>query len=68
MAKLALYNAVEIVGTKGKEAIISFTEGDEQRMMLMGLKRFTKYVNYPNVIELRKTISNKVIAENKYCF
>ena len=68
MAKLALYNAVEIIGAKGKEAIISFTEGDEQRMMLMGLKRFTKYVNYPNVIELRKTIANKVIAENKYCF
>jgi len=68
MAKLALYNAVEIIGTKGKEGIISFAEGDEQRMMLMGLKRFTKYVNYPNVIELRKTIANKVIAENKYCF
>jgi len=28
---------------KGKEGIVSFAEGDEQRMMLMGLKRFTKY-------------------------
>jgi len=47
--KLYLYNAVEIVQSKGKEGIISFAEGDEQRMMLMGLKRFTKYTNYPNV-------------------
>ena len=40
MAKLYLYNAVEIVIKNGKEGIISFAEGDEQRMMLMGLKRF----------------------------
>src|SRR5690606_5524244 len=37
MAQLYLYNAVDIVYTKGKEGIISFAEGDEQRMMLMGL-------------------------------
>jgi alkylation response protein AidB-like acyl-CoA dehydrogenase len=68
MAKLNLFNAVEMSNKKGKEAIFSFTEGDEQRMMLMGLKRFTKYVNNPNVIELRKAIANKIIDENKYCF
>ncbi|MDG2150952.1 MAG: acyl-CoA dehydrogenase family protein, partial [Polaribacter sp.] len=50
MAKLYLYNAVDIIIKNGKEGIISFAEGDEQRMLLMGLKRFTKYVNYPNVI------------------
>ncbi|HKJ06053.1 MAG TPA: acyl-CoA dehydrogenase family protein [Flavobacteriaceae bacterium] len=68
MAKLSLFNAVEATITNGKEAIFGFSEGDEQRMMLMGLKRFTKYVNNPNPIELRKTIANKVIEENKYCF
>jgi len=68
MAKVNLYNATEIIATKGKEAIISFTKDDEQRMMLMGLKRFTKYVNYPNVIKLRNLIADKIIAENKYCF
>ncbi|PHQ56841.1 MAG: acyl-CoA dehydrogenase [Lutibacter sp.] len=68
MAKLSLFNATEIVYRKGKESIISFTNGDEQRMMLMGLKRFTKYTNNPNVIELRKTIANKIISENQYCF
>ena len=68
MSQLYLYNAVEIIIKNAKEGIISFAEGDEQRMMLMGLKRFTKYANYPNVVELRNTIAEKLKAENKYCF
>ena len=68
MAKLYLYHAVDIVEEKGKESIISFAEGDEQRMMLMGLKRFTKYANYPDIVDLRIEIAEKVKAENKYCF
>ena len=68
MSKLYLYHAVDIVEEKGKESIISFAEGDEQRMLLMGLKRFTKYVNYPDIVDLRKEIAEKVKAENKYCF
>ena len=68
MAKLYLYHAVDIVTQKGKEGIVSFSEGDEQRMMLMGLKRFTKYTNMPNVIGLREKIAAKIISENKYAF
>ncbi len=68
MAKLYLFNAVETIKKNGMEGIISFAEGDEQKMMLMGLKRFTKYTNYPNVVDLRNTIAEKVKAENKYCF
>lgn len=68
MAQLYLYNAVDIITQKGKEGIASFAEGDEQRMMLMGLRRFTKYVNMPNVVKLREIIAAKLIAENKYCF
>jgi len=68
MAKLNLSNAVGIINEKGKEAIVYFADGDEQRMMLMGLKRFTKYTNIPNVISLRKEIAAILIEENKYCF
>ncbi|PKP13842.1 MAG: acyl-CoA dehydrogenase [Bacteroidetes bacterium HGW-Bacteroidetes-3] len=68
LAQLNLYNAVDKINNFGKEAILYIAEGDEQRMMLMGLKRFTKYVNNPNPIALRKVIAQKVIAENKYCF
>ncbi|MEX0275350.1 MAG: acyl-CoA dehydrogenase family protein, partial [Flavobacteriaceae bacterium] len=68
MTQLYLYNAVEKIIQKGKEGIISFAEGDEQRMMLMGLKRFTKYQNFPNVAALRKTIADAVAADNGYTF
>jgi hypothetical protein len=68
MAQLYLYHAVDIINQKAKEGIVSFAEGDEQHMMLMGLKRFTKYQNQPNVVALRNMIADKVIAENKYPF
>ncbi len=68
MAKLNLFHAIDVIETAGKHSIISFTEGDEQRMMLMGLKRYIKYVNMPNIIELRNIIADKVTEENRYCF
>ena len=68
MAKLYLYKAVDMVTQKGKESVISFAEGDEQRMMLMGLRRFTKYANMPNIIALREMITTKLVVENEYCF
>ena len=68
MSQLYLYNAVEVISKSAKSGIISFAEGDEQRMMLMGLKRFTKYTNYPNVAELRNSIAEQVNKENSYCF
>ncbi|MDX1333952.1 MAG: acyl-CoA dehydrogenase family protein, partial [Robiginitalea sp.] len=68
MAQLYLYEAVDIVIRKGKEAIVSFAEGDEQRMMLMGLKRFTKYQNQPNVAALRELIADRVAEDNGYAF
>ena len=68
MSKLYLYHAVDIIEEKGKESIISFAEGDEQRMLLMGLRRFTKYSNYPDIVDLRNEIAEKVKKENKYCF
>ncbi|NQY28614.1 MAG: acyl-CoA dehydrogenase, partial [Flavobacteriaceae bacterium] len=68
MSQLYLYNAVDIITKNAKEGIISFAEGDEQRMMLMGLKRFTKYVNMPNVVALRIQIADRLKDENRYCF
>ena len=66
MAKLNLFHAIDVIETAGKHSIISFSTGDEQRMMLMGLKRYIKYVNMPNIIELRNIIADKVTEENKY--
>ena len=66
MARLNLYKAVEIITTNAKEGIISFSEGDEQRMMLAGLRRFTKYVNTPNPIALTEKIAAHFIEKGSY--
>jgi hypothetical protein len=68
MAKLNLAEAVDKIKKSGREAICGFAEGDDQRLLLMGLKRFTKYANEPNTIALRKEISARLIEENNYCF
>ncbi|WP_374443167.1 acyl-CoA dehydrogenase family protein [Epilithonimonas sp.] len=66
MARLNLYKAVEIITTNAKEGIVSFSEGDEQRMMLAGLRRFTKYVNTPNPIALTEKIATHFIEKGSY--
>ena len=68
MIKLNTFHCVEKVKSQAREAIISFTQKDEQRILLMGLKRYTKYQNYPNIVQLRKTISSKLVEQGKYCF
>jgi alkylation response protein AidB-like acyl-CoA dehydrogenase len=60
-----LNDAVDAVNKAGKDAINAFAEGDEQRMMLLGLKRFTKMAPY-NGKNARRRIAEKLIAENKY--
>jgi len=68
MTRLYLYDAVELINQKGKEAIISFSGGDEQKMLLMGLRRFTRYQNFPNISKLIQEIADQLIQENEYCF
>ena len=68
MVELQLFKSVEIIKTEATRGIISFTEGDEQRMMLSGLRRFTRYNEYPNIVNLKTDIADMLIAENKYTF
>ena len=67
MSKLFLYSAIKNCQRSGEEVILSFAEGDEKKMLLMGLKRFTKGYNI-NPKQLRRSIAAKLIEENKYCF
>ena len=66
MAQLNLYKAIEKIIAAAKEGIVSFAEGDEQRMMLSGLRRFTKYTNQPNVIALTEKIAKHFVEKNSY--
>ncbi len=65
--RVYINDAADRINKNGKEAINSFSEGDEQRMMLMGLKRFTKTEPF-NSKEARRSVAAKLIAENKYCY
>ena len=65
MMRCYLNDAVDKVNKAGKEAINAFAGGDEQRMMLLGLKRFTKTEPF-NSKDARRRIADKLIAENKY--
>lgn len=67
MMKIYLYGAVDKVAIAGKEALYSFAEGDEQRMMLVGLRRFTKTEPF-NVKEARQRVAKQLIDANKYCY
>ncbi|MCG8384247.1 MAG: acyl-CoA dehydrogenase family protein [Cytophagales bacterium] len=67
MMRVYLYEAIEKAAYAGKQAIYAFAEGDEQRMMLMGLKRFTKLDPY-NLKEARRRIADHVIEKNEYPF
>jgi alkylation response protein AidB-like acyl-CoA dehydrogenase len=62
-----LYDAADKLHKFGKDALNSFAEGDELKMMLMGLKRFTKQKPF-NVKEARRRIATHLVAEGKYCY
>lgn len=67
MAQIYLSEAVDKINVAAKEAIGSFTKGDEQKVMLMGLKRFTKSELY-NTKELRRQVADYMIDQGKYPF
>jgi hypothetical protein len=67
MLRTYLFDSADRINKAGKDAICSFAEGDELRLMLMGIKRFTKVEPY-NTKMSRQRIAQKMIDENKYCF
>ena len=67
MARVYLYDAAERIFSAGRNALNSFAEGDERRMMLMGLKRFTKVEDF-NTVAARRKVAEQLIEANKYCF
>lgn len=67
LTKVYISDALERINLSGKHAITAFNDGDMLRIMLMGLKRFTKLDPF-NTIAARRRIADKMIAENGYCF
>jgi alkylation response protein AidB-like acyl-CoA dehydrogenase len=62
-----LYDSADLVNKHGKDALNAFGSGDELRMMLLGLKRFTKAEPF-NSKDARRRIAAKLIDAGNYCF
>jgi len=67
IARVYLDSVVDHVSIAGKQALNAFAEGDELRMMLMGLRRFTKTEPF-NSKEARQRIARQLIEANRYCY
>jgi alkylation response protein AidB-like acyl-CoA dehydrogenase len=67
MSQVYLSEAIDKINASAKEAIASFTKGDEQKVMLMGLKRYTK-ADLVNTKVLRRQIADYMIEQGKYPF
>jgi alkylation response protein AidB-like acyl-CoA dehydrogenase len=67
LARVYISDSLERINLSGKHAITAFNEGDTLRIMLMGLKRFTKYEPI-NTTAARRRIADKMIEENQYPF
>jgi alkylation response protein AidB-like acyl-CoA dehydrogenase len=67
IVKTYFYDVADKIDKAGKDAVNSFAEGDELKMMLMGLKRFTKTEPFNPKVS-RQLIAEKLIESNKYSF
>ncbi|MGV3764422.1 acyl-CoA dehydrogenase family protein [Parapedobacter sp.] len=67
MARIYLHTAIDRVYLAGKEALHSFAEGDELKMMLVGIRRFTKAEPF-NIKEARQRVAQALIEANGWCF
>ena len=67
IAMIYLHGALQKIGTCGREAIMAFAEGDELRLMLLGLKRFTRIEPY-NLTAARRKVADYTISKGAYPF
>ncbi|MFN5911011.1 MAG: acyl-CoA dehydrogenase family protein [Bacteroidota bacterium] len=67
IAKTYVYDSTDRIEKAAKDALNSFAEGDELKMMLMGLKRFSKTEPF-NPKAARQLVAQAIIAENRYIY
>ena len=65
--KVFFTDAADRIQKSAKDALSSFAEGDLLKMLLMGLKRFSKYPP-ANIKNARRLVADQLIAADEYCF
>ena len=67
MTKVFIYDAMFAINKIGLDAVNTFAQGDELKMMSMGLKRFTK-IKPLNVKAARRSIADALVEKNGLIF
>jgi hypothetical protein len=67
MTKLYINDAIERCAINAKNAVASWADGDTKRMLMLGIKRFTKH-EFLNTKELRRSVADRLLKANTYCF
>lgn len=67
MTRVYVSDSIERINLYGKHAISAFAQGDELKLLTLGLKRFTKF-DLVNTTQLRRNIADRMIEANGYCF
>ena len=67
MMRVFIHEANDVIQVAAKEALNAMAEGDELRMALIGVKRFTKVPAF-NSKEARRRIAKQLCEAGKYCF
>ncbi len=65
MTRAYLYSSTQKVRSAGEDAVNSFADGDELKVLLMGMKRFTKAIPL-NVKDVRRRIASEMIEKNGF--
>ena len=68
MTRLYVFEALEITLKSSKEIIANITKESEQINLIKSIDRLCRYEQLPDIIDLKKRVANKLIAENSYCF
>src|SRR6056300_319591 len=66
MVQHYVYEAHDIVLKRGKEVILSISEGDEQKQLLEVLNKICSYSHFPNIVKIKTKIADRFISENSY--
>ena len=66
MTQLFLFNSIEKIKNKANEIVLSISNDKDKVGLLKHIDQMTRYRVYPNIVELKTKIADKVIEENEY--
>ena len=65
ITRCLIYDAADRINKNAKDALNAFADGDELRMMHIGIKRFTKVQSF-NTKDAKRRIADRLIADKEY--